>query len=83
MNPYREEIAAKAFLISQEHKSYDQFVWMLAEADLILQHGHPPSNEMIRRVAEIIVTQHLSLDVLHWLIAEKRVLFEKKTMGSK
>lgn len=79
----RKEITAKAFLISNEHKSYDQFVWMLAEAELTLQYGKVPSSETVRSVADAIANQHLSLEVLHWLIAEKRILYEKKSAGFK
>jgi len=79
----REEITVKAYQISQEHKSYDQFAWMLAEAELTLQYGKTPSAEIVRSVADAILNQHLSVDVLHWLIAEKRILFEKKQSGIK
>lgn len=73
-----EDISKRAFLLSKEEKSYDQWVWLLAEAELRLQLGKDPPVTSIRSIAEEIGKQKISLQDLHWYIAEKQLLFEHK-----
>jgi hypothetical protein len=66
-----EEVRKLAEIISKWKDSYDQFVWLLAEAELRIQLQSQPSPEQIKPLAEYIYHQHHSLQDLHWFLAEK------------
>lgn len=72
------KIEELAYKISQNHLTYDQFVWKLAKNTLKLENGSEPDQDLIREIAESISNQHLSLEEIHWTIAEKILLFKEK-----
>ena len=81
MNTYKispEKIKKLAYEISQDHLTYDQFVWKLAKNTLKLENGTEPDQDLIREIAGSINNQHLSLEEIHWIIAEKILLLKEK-----
>ena len=73
-----KEIEELAYKISQNHLTYDQFVWKLAKNILKLENGTEPDQDLIREIAQSISNQHLSLEEIHWTIAEKILLYKNK-----
>ena len=73
-----KEIEKLAYKISENHLTYNQFVWKLAKNTLELENGIEPNHDLIRDIAQSINNQHLSLKEIHWLIAEKILLYKNK-----
>jgi hypothetical protein len=76
--PTYEEIKAFAANIAQWPDTFDQLVWLLAEADLKRQTGQQPSVDAIKHLAEQIAANHPPLHELHWLLAERYLYLVKK-----
>ena len=74
----RSEIEEYAFALSKLRKTYEQFIWMLAEVELCLQRNGSAPNELIGGLAKEIQEQSPEIEDVHWLIAEKRLLCSKK-----
>ncbi len=73
-----QQIKRLAFDVSKLHKTYNQLVWRLAEAELLLQSGVEPSHDKIRQIAESISESNPNEEDLHWFLAEKILLVKKK-----
>lgn len=70
-----------AYTLSQQQKTYDDWVWLLAEARLLvttnMTPGSPPVTEdAIRDLASKIAGEGLRIDQLQWELAEKRIILQ-------
>jgi hypothetical protein len=74
----KKEIEELAYKISQDHRSYDQNVWKLAEISIMLERGKDIDRTMLSSLAKSINEQNSSLKMIHWLIAERTLLYRKK-----
>ncbi|MFW9997414.1 MAG: hypothetical protein ACFFD4_35550 [Candidatus Odinarchaeota archaeon] len=68
----REAIQRLAHKIYIKGTSYDECVWLLAEARLMEETGIQPDEATVRKAAEQMYQQHVPLQDLHWLLAEKQ-----------
>jgi hypothetical protein len=73
-----DQISQRAFEISQQGKTFDQLVWLVAEKLLQIQTGAEPLPNQIKSIAESIANNHPKLEELHWLLAERQLILERK-----
>lgn len=68
-----EKIVELAAQIAKDSKSYNDWVWLAAEAELKARSKKQPSEKEIRSSAEHLFSKHLSIPDLQWKIAEHRL----------
>jgi hypothetical protein len=76
--PSYEEIKALAANIAQWKDTYDDLIWLMAEAELKVRTGVKPTHEQIKAYAEEIAQKHPPLHELHWFLAERYLYLVKK-----
>lgn len=76
--PTYEEIKALAENIAQWKDSYDDLIWLMAEAELKVQSGKKPTHEQIKVYAEELAKKRPPLHELHWFLAERYLYLVKK-----
>jgi hypothetical protein len=77
-NVSEADIKSLAENISKWRDNYDQFVWLLAEAELKVQLEKQPTPAQIKALAEEIAKTRPSVQDLHWFLAEKTLELNKK-----
>ena len=76
--PTYDEIREMAELISRWRDTYDELVWLMAEAELKMQSGSQPSHDEIAKLAEQIALRRPTPQELHWFLAERYLYLVKK-----
>lgn len=65
-----EQIEKAAYFLSLQSKSYDDWVWMLAELMCRARSPHAVTEDEIKIAANALAVQGLRIDEIHWKIAE-------------